>query len=206
MHPVTTSYTLEPRELVSPNPKEKSSRADTSLSVLTRRFLEFLLQQPNRQVDLNFAVEKLGYAKRRLYDVTNVLEGVGVIEKTIKNTVRWCFPDKNSSSSSTPIKNEVLGLSPVSKKRKTIESLTNEIKELESEEAKLDELIYQQSLELKYLTEDRSKQEYSYVTSEDLLNGQGLKDKIMLCIKAPEGTKIEVLPADERLDLTLLND
>lgn len=27
--------------------------------------------------------------KRRVYDVTNVLEGVDLLEKTSKNTVRW---------------------------------------------------------------------------------------------------------------------
>ena len=27
--------------------------------------------------------------KRRIYDITNVLEGIGLIEKTSKNTVRW---------------------------------------------------------------------------------------------------------------------
>ena len=58
--------------------------------------MEFLLQQPQRQVDLNFAVKELGYAKRRLYDVTNVLEGVGVVEKTLKNTVRWAVPEEMS--------------------------------------------------------------------------------------------------------------
>jgi transcription factor E2F3 len=27
--------------------------------------------------------------KRRIYDITNVLEGIGLIEKTIKNKIRW---------------------------------------------------------------------------------------------------------------------
>jgi transcription factor E2F3 len=40
-------------------------------------------------VDLNEAAEKLHVAKRRIYDITNVLEGIGLIEKTIKNKVRW---------------------------------------------------------------------------------------------------------------------
>ena len=27
--------------------------------------------------------------KRRIYDITNVLEGIGLIEKTVKNRIRW---------------------------------------------------------------------------------------------------------------------
>lgn len=27
--------------------------------------------------------------KRRIYDITNVLEGIGLIEKETKNTIRW---------------------------------------------------------------------------------------------------------------------
>ena len=27
--------------------------------------------------------------KRRIYDITNVLEGIGLIEKETKNTIKW---------------------------------------------------------------------------------------------------------------------
>lgn len=27
--------------------------------------------------------------KRRVYDITNVLEGIGMIEKSVKNRMRW---------------------------------------------------------------------------------------------------------------------
>jgi hypothetical protein len=30
--------------------------------------------------------------KRRIYDITNVLEGIGLIEKTFKNTIRMKIP------------------------------------------------------------------------------------------------------------------
>lgn len=31
----------------------------------------------------------LGVQKRRIYDITNVLEGIGYIEKMQKNMIRW---------------------------------------------------------------------------------------------------------------------
>ena len=40
-------------------------------------------------VDLNDAAVKLNVQKRRIYDITNVLEGIGLIEKTIKNKIKW---------------------------------------------------------------------------------------------------------------------
>lgn len=42
-----------------------------------------------KEVDLNEASKTLDVQKRRIYDITNVLEGIGLIEKTIKNKIRW---------------------------------------------------------------------------------------------------------------------
>lgn len=49
----------------------------------------------NLSVDLNEAAVKLDVQKRRIYDITNVLEGIGLIEKTIKNKIRWSSIDIN---------------------------------------------------------------------------------------------------------------
>ena len=38
---------------------------------------------------MNEASKTLEVQKRRIYDITNVLEGIGLIEKTIKNKIRW---------------------------------------------------------------------------------------------------------------------
>ena len=40
-------------------------------------------------MDLNDAAKVLGVQKRRIYDITNVLEGIGLIEKSIKNKIKW---------------------------------------------------------------------------------------------------------------------
>jgi transcription factor E2F3 len=40
-------------------------------------------------VDLNEAADSLGVPKRRIYDITNVLEGIGLIEKKSKSTIQW---------------------------------------------------------------------------------------------------------------------
>ena len=40
-------------------------------------------------MDLNVAVNTLKVQKRRIYDITNVLEGIGLIKKGGKNYIRW---------------------------------------------------------------------------------------------------------------------
>ena len=40
-------------------------------------------------IDLNVAVDLLKVQKRRIYDITNVLEGISYVEKIQKNTIKW---------------------------------------------------------------------------------------------------------------------
>ena len=44
---------------------------------------------PNQTLDLNHATKILAVQKRRIYDITNVLEGVGLIKKKGKNQIKW---------------------------------------------------------------------------------------------------------------------
>jgi len=49
---------------------------------LARSFLIALLNS-----DYNFWIIQV--QKRRIYDITNVLEGIGLIEKKLKNRIQW---------------------------------------------------------------------------------------------------------------------
>lgn len=53
--------------------------------------MQLLKDSTNGTVDLNEASAKLEVQKRRIYDITNVLEGIGLIEKKSKNTVQWRY-------------------------------------------------------------------------------------------------------------------
>ncbi len=66
-------------------------RIDNSLGLLTKRFVQLLRESPDGTVDLNGAASQLDVQKRRIYDITNVLEGVGIIEKKGKNNVQWTY-------------------------------------------------------------------------------------------------------------------
>ena len=93
-------------------------RYDSSLGLLTKKFVALVEGAPDGVLDLNKAAEALqvGLApimdrissstkpiqwdvppmpramqvqKRRIYDITNVLEGIGLIEKKSKNNIQW---------------------------------------------------------------------------------------------------------------------
>lgn len=83
-----------------------TSRAEKSLGLLTQRFLQLLQEAKDGVVDLNIAADKLNVKqKRRIYDITNVLEGVGLIEKKSKNVIQWkcVLPPASSSSFPPPV-------------------------------------------------------------------------------------------------------
>ena len=57
--------------------------------MLTKKFIQLLSQSPDGVSDLNKAGEVLKVQKRRIYDITNVLEGIHLIKKKSKNNVQW---------------------------------------------------------------------------------------------------------------------
>jgi len=71
------------------NSNNNRNNNDSSLTHLTKRFTSLIQSSPNRMLDLNDAAVALGMQKRRIYDITNVMEGVGLIEKRSKNVIAW---------------------------------------------------------------------------------------------------------------------
>lgn len=67
------------------------TRYDTSLSLLTKKFINLVEDSQDGVVDLNVASERLNVQKRRIYDITNVLEGIGILEKKSKNNIQWKY-------------------------------------------------------------------------------------------------------------------
>ncbi|KAK7837032.1 transcription factor e2fc [Quercus suber] len=71
-------------------PKQsKSGTQKTDIGLLTKKFLSLIQEAKDGTLDLNHTAEILQVQKRRIYDITNVLEGIGLIEKTSKNHIRW---------------------------------------------------------------------------------------------------------------------
>ncbi|XP_010174992.1 transcription factor E2F3, partial [Antrostomus carolinensis] len=157
------------------SPSEKT-RYDTSLGLLTKKFIQLLSQSPDGVVDLNRAAEVLKVQKRRIYDITNVLEGIHLIKKKSKNNIQWMGCSLSEDGGMLAQR----------------QGLTKEVTELTQEEKKLDELIQSCTLDLKLLTEDSENQRLAYVTYQDIRKISGLKDQTVIVVKAPPETRLEV--------------
>ena len=74
----------------------KRARQENGLVELTKKFIELLRNAEDQCVDLNWAVGELNVQKRRIYDITNVLEGIGLIVKYKKNKIKWNGQDSQN--------------------------------------------------------------------------------------------------------------
>lgn len=167
------------------SPPDKS-RYDTSLGLLTKRFVTMLRGSPDGVVDLNTACEVMGVQKRRIYDITNVLEGVKLIQKESKNKIRW------------------VGGGEVTEKMSTQRTgLRDQLAELHLQEQRLDTMIRNAQLQLKMLTADNDNKRLAYVTYRDIRTVTEFEDQTIVSIKAPAETKLEVPHPDQALQMWL---
>ncbi|XP_025415717.1 transcription factor E2F2-like isoform X2 [Sipha flava] len=147
---------------------ERPTRYDTSLGLLTKKFIGLLETSTDGVVDLNIASEKLDVQKRRIYDITNVLEGIGILEKKSKNNIQW-----KGGNAYGPDKYTV----------------QHDIEEMKAKEEELDNLILNTERDIKQLTEDKR---YGYVTYQDIRSIESFRQKTVLVVKAPPETELQV--------------
>ncbi|RCV33583.1 hypothetical protein SETIT_7G093800v2 [Setaria italica] len=150
-------------------------RYDSSLALLTRKFVSLLKQVQDGILDLNSTAEKLHVQKRRMYDITNVLEGIGLIEKKSKNRIHW----KGLDESGTNLDN-------------ALSVLKNEVENLNLQEQALDEHISEMRKKLETLTEDENRQRWLFLTEDDIKGLPCFQNQTLIAIKAPHGTSVEV--------------
>uniref|UniRef100_A0A8C7ZQ74 E2F transcription factor 2 n=1 Tax=Oryzias sinensis TaxID=183150 RepID=A0A8C7ZQ74_9TELE len=161
----------------TPKSPGERTRYDTSLGLLTKKFVGLIAESPDGVLDLNWATEVLEVQKRRIYDITNVLEGVQLIRKKSKNNIQWLVGDVFRGGASGGEK---------------ACSLRRELVDLDRAERSLDELIQSSTTKLKQLTEYKDSQRLGYVTYQDIRSIASLRDQTVIAVKAPAETKLEV--------------
>ena len=67
----------------------EEGRQENSLCQLTKKVLQYIKSKKKLNININDLVKELGVKKRRIYDITNVLQGIGYIEKKGKNEIIW---------------------------------------------------------------------------------------------------------------------
>ncbi|NXS68474.1 E2F2 factor, partial [Pandion haliaetus] len=199
----TLAQVPSPRTPKSPGEK---TRYDTSLGLLTKKFIRLLSESPDGVVDLNRAAEVLEVQKRRIYDITNVLEGIQLIRKKSKNNIQWMGPGIFEDTAVTAKQ----------------QALRGELAELARTERTLDQLLQDCALQLRQLADDEANQRYpcwgdgegrqglshpacspsfsytsslttlAYVTYQDLCAISNFQEQTVIAVKAPPETQLEV--------------
>ncbi|KAM6430370.1 transcription factor E2F4 isoform 1-T1 [Liasis olivaceus] len=159
------------------------SRHEKSLGLLTTKFVSLLQEAKDGVLDLKLAADTLAVRqKRRIYDITNVLEGIGLIEKKSKNSIQW------------------KGVGPGCNTREIAHKLIElkaEIEDLEHRERELEQQKMWVQQSIKNVTDDVQNNQLAYVTDEDLC--KCFPGDTLLAIRAPSGTQLEV-PVPEGLN------
>uniref|UniRef100_A0A8C5KEH0 E2F transcription factor 2 n=1 Tax=Jaculus jaculus TaxID=51337 RepID=A0A8C5KEH0_JACJA len=169
------------------SPGEKT-RYDTSLGLLTKKFIYLLSESEDGVLDLNWAAEVLDVQKRRIYDITNVLEGIQLIRKKSKNNIQWVGR----------------GIFEEPSRATKQQQLERELKELTSTEQALDQLLQSCTASFKHLTEDKGNKKLAYVTYQDIRAVGNFKEQTVIVVKAPPQTRLEVPDgAEENLQIYL---
>ncbi|RVE72366.1 hypothetical protein OJAV_G00061060 [Oryzias javanicus] len=152
------------------------SRHEKSLGLLTTKFVTLLQEAKDGVLDLKAAADTLAVRqKRRIYDITNVLEGIGLIEKKSKNSIQW------------------KGVGPGCNTREIADKLIDlkaELDDLALREHELDQQRVWVQQSIKNVTDDSNNSPMAFVKHEDLCGV--FKGDTLLAIRAPRGTQLEV--------------
>ncbi|KAH6773012.1 E2F transcription factor 1 [Perilla frutescens var. frutescens] len=156
-------------------------RYDSSLGLLTKKFINLIKHAEDGMLELNKAADTLEVQKRRIYDITNVLEGIGLIEKKLKNRIQWKGAD-------------------VLRPGEVDSDIQGEVENLNVEECKLDEHIREMQEKLRGLSEVEDNEKWLFITEEDFKNLPCFQNETLIAIKAPYGTTLEVPDPEEAGD------
>lgn len=205
----------------SPMSLSQQSRYDSSLGLLTRKFVQLLIGSPGNVLDLNIAASELGVQKRRIYDITNVLEGIKLVQKQSKNQVSWnenppksFLSDYEESEGSSD--SDEIGSPPKITKTAAVQSsavaaaaIRQNIEMLRAQERQLDGYLEYMTEQAKTFAAPRvppghiyrppidDVSRFMYVRFSDITSIPMYSSDTVIAIRAPAGTSLEVPDPDQ---------
>lgn len=139
---------------------------------LTRAFISLLKEADGNEVELGEAEKRLDTSKRRLYDVANVLAGVGLVERHGKSLVRWVGRTICANA------DNVRGV-------------------LEAKERELQYLIAQVDKSLDDVMKSKAFEEHGWVTPEDVARLDESGSLNMFALRGPASMTIQVIDHED---------
>ena len=150
----------------------EEGRQENSLSKLTKKVLAYIRNKNKVNININELVKNLGVKKRRIYDITNVLQGIGYIEKQGKNEIIWNKKDMFLNEKEIKNKNKIINL----------QQQINELNEKMN--------IQKNELNTISLKDDFNKN--NYIKFIDLSNLAKNENKDLLIIKTVPGSRLDI--------------
>ena len=86
--------------------KKEDSCQENSLGQLTKNFINYIKITGKKAININDLVDELQVKKRRIYDITNVLQGIGYLQKSGKNEIVWTKTISNKVKSKKKLSNQ----------------------------------------------------------------------------------------------------
>ncbi|XP_045474339.1 transcription factor E2F5-like isoform X2 [Harmonia axyridis] len=169
------------------------SRFEKSLGLLTTKFVNLLQKSAGGILDLKAADMLAVRQKRRIYDITNVLEGIGLIEKKNKNSIQWKpFTYKDSLPGCNT---QEFALK--------VTHLKKELSKLDEYELELDKYRIWVEQSIKNITEDIETKKLLYVNHDDFKNCF-CEDQTVIVVNCPvEETSVKFQNINEHYNLKL---
>ena len=149
----------------------EEGRQENSLCKLTKKVLEYIRTKNKVNININELVKDLGVKKRRIYDITNVLQGIGYIEKQGKNEIIW--NKKNCVFDKKEIKNKSKFLLLNQQINILNEQMNKEMEELNNISCQID------------------FNKNNYIKFTDLANLSKIENQDLLIIKSTPGSKLD---------------
>ena len=167
--------------------RKEDSVQENSLGKLTKDFINFIKTTGRKSININDLVNKLGVKKRRIYDITNVLQGIEYLQKSGKNEIVWTKTISNKSKTK--------------KKSSTKKNNNNKQKvnkeQLEKEKNELDNDIEKFKAEFNSIAKKGEFSQYGYITLDDIRRLSINKKVDLVVIKATKGTVMNVIDKND---------
>ncbi|KAG1679950.1 hypothetical protein FOA52_007014 [Chlamydomonas sp. UWO 241] len=161
-------------------------RQDSSLGKIAKDFLQLLQAAKNGDIDRNCAAEELQVKKRRIYDITNVLEGVGLLTKKTKNIVHW-VPAGNVEEGPKKGKKGQAGNDETA-----VAALAEGARKLDTMEAALNESIAGVTRALEATCAHPANKQQLYITDTMIRALPTFAESSVFAMRAPAGTTIQL--------------
>ena len=192
---------LNDNEQDDENSNSKLFKQENSLSQLTQNFLNYIKKKGRVKISINDLVNDLKVKKRRIYDITNVLQGIGYLDKMGKNSFLWIKNNNNNNNEN----NEDIPPCTESGKKDVISEnyisnysqLKKEFDDLKSKNKELDDILEKYREEFKLISEKNEFKIYGYITFDDIIELSKDEKVHFMLIKAPKGTLINVIDDEE---------